>query len=147
MQLLRMTIALATLILSTQALPTAGTSPSTPLFKSDVDCSDYQYQDNTGGGSPFVSDCQQLVSNIFGPGSWRTDQPGFRTIATYGTCNFSVQQATPEIVIFIVGNQDVETLITNSINMYQSGGRVGASGNMQCTSDLPTAYDVYWSLY
>jgi hypothetical protein len=142
-----MTIALVTLILVTQAFPTAGTSPSTPPLKRDYDCTDYQYQDNTSSGSPLVSDCQQLVSNIFGPGSWRTDQLSFRTIASYDACNFGVQQATPEIVIFVVGNQDVEFIINNCINAYQSGGRVGTSGNTQCNSDIKANNDVYWSLY
>jgi hypothetical protein len=148
MQLLRMTAALATLLLGAQALPTVRESPSSPLLKRDNDCTDYTYENDTSGGSPLVSDCQQLVANIFAPGYWRTDQPGFRTIASYGTCNFGVQQHTSVITIFDVGNQDVSFIINNAINAYQSNGRVGASGYMQCSGDVTDVYnDVYWALY
>jgi hypothetical protein len=144
-----MTAALATLLLGAQALPTAGTSPSSPLLsKRDYTCNDYTYENDTSDASPLVSDCQQLVANIFPPADWRTDQPGFRTIASYGTCNFGVQQHTSTIVIFHVDNQDVETLINNAINSYQWNGLVGASGYMQCQDDVNDVYhDVYWSLY
>ena len=147
MHVLRMTAALATLLLSAQALPTAGTSARSPLLKRDFDCDDYTYENDTSDGSPLVSDCQQLVANIFGPGDWRTDQPGFRTIASCGTCNFGVQQHTPTITIFHVGNQDISTIINKAINMYQWNGRVGASGYMQCAGDIGPPNDVYWALY
>jgi hypothetical protein len=147
MQLLRLTAAFAALLLSAHALPTTGTSPSSPLLKRDYKCNDYTYENDTSDGSPFVSDCNVLVSNIFGPGEWRTDQPGFRTIASYGTCNFGVQQHTSAITIFHVGNQDVQEIINNAIKMYQWNGRVGASGYFQCQDDFGLHNDAYWALY
>jgi len=135
MQLLCITAALATLLLGAQALPTARTSPSSPLLKRDLYCINYTYQDNTSSASPLVSDCQQLVANIFPPGGWRTDQPGFRTISSYGTCSFGVKQDDSEIVIFNVGNQDVSTVIDYAISAYQWFGLIGASGFMECDDD------------
>jgi len=130
-----------------QALPTARTSPSSPLLKRDDLCGDYTYEDNTSGGSPLVSDCQQL-GLIFLHLAIGGSITGFRTIASYGTCNFGVQQHTSYKTIFHVGNQDVEVLINNAISMYQWDGRVGAARYMVCPDDLGDIYNsVYWSLY
>ncbi|KAJ6001499.1 hypothetical protein N7522_006726 [Penicillium canescens] len=94
--------------------------------------------------------CILIVTNIAGTqGSWEVectvgDQ---HQLVQYGTCAFGVTGTTGTgDVDFNVGAQDIVDLITSSIQMFASGGLVGASGNMACQGDAGND-NVNWGLY
>ncbi|KAJ6054187.1 hypothetical protein N7499_002589 [Penicillium canescens] len=103
---------------------------------------------NDCGTSTFTT--QLIVTNIAGTqGSWEVectvgDQ---HQLVQYGTCAFGVTGTTGTgDVDFNVGAQDIVDLITSSIQMFASGGLVGASGNMACQGDAGND-NVNWGLY
>jgi hypothetical protein len=118
-------ILLTTLLSSTHALPTTE-------VKRTNDCGDSTFENQSSGASPLVSDCQQLVANIAGDGSW-SYRPSFKTIATFGTCAFGIAGGFP--LPYSIGNEDVRDLITDSITRFQWEGKVGAKGSADGCGD------------
>ncbi|KAH8703812.1 hypothetical protein BGW36DRAFT_288853 [Talaromyces proteolyticus] len=114
------------------------------------DCGTSTFTDATSGGSPLVSDCQQIVTNIAGTqGSWEVESSVGKQhqLVQYGTCAFGVTGTTGTgDVDFHVGAQDIVDLINSSIKMFASNGLVGASGNMACQGDAGND-NVNWGLY
>lgn len=111
-------------------------------------CSGYTYVDQTSSASPLISDCQVLMSNIAGTnGEWTTGIGSQRNIATFGTCNFGVNNdGTTGDVTYHTGSQDIVTIITEAISQFGSNGVVGAKGTMQCSGNVNTQ-NVDWGLY
>lgn len=112
-------------------------------------CGDSSFENQSTGGSPFISDCQQITRNIAGGGSWTFPLIGHRKLVSYGTCAFGVEGST-EIghTNGKIGNQDIIDLINDSIRKFSWNGRVGAKGYMTCRYD-PTQYfkPTWWFLY
>ena len=121
--------------------------PCNPL-QGQTKCSQYSYQDETSSASPLVTDCQILVANIQGTdGEWTTGIGSQRDLASFGSCNFGVQNSgTSGDVTYYTGSQDIVTIITQAIAQFASNGLVGAKGYMQCSSDAG-GQDVVWGLY
>lgn len=121
--------------------------PCNPL-QGITKCSSYTYQDETSSASPTVADCQTIIKNIQGTnGEWTTGIGGQRDIASYGSCNFGVQNSgVTGDVTFGTGSQDIVTIIAESISLYASNGLVGAKGYMECSGDAGSQY-VEWGLY
>ncbi|KAM7198945.1 putative necrosis-inducing factor domain containing protein [Rhypophila sp. PSN 637] len=93
----------------------------------------YVYWNEGSGGSPDVGDCQQLCRNIAGGGSWRVMEDQQHQIAEYHTCAYGVEPVNPKSPeIVLIGNGDIMDTITEAINRYGGGGKVGASGTMWC---------------
>ncbi|KAM0511469.1 hypothetical protein ACHAPE_009823 [Trichoderma viride] len=111
-------------------------------------CSGYTYVDQTSSASPLISDCQVLMSNIAGTnGDWTTGIGSQRNIASFGTCNFGVNNdGTTGDVTYHTGSQDIVTIITEAISQFGSNGVVGAKGTMQCSGNVNTQ-NVDWGLY
>ena len=117
-------------------------------------CGTSDFVDKTSAASPLVSDCQQLIRNLQAGAA--TDRGHFtienaigsqHAIANYGTCIFGVQGIGKDgNGDFHVGAQDIVDIITNSIEMFGSTGRVGASGGMSCTGTVKPQW-VEWGLY
>ncbi|KAL7939413.1 glycoside hydrolase family 18 protein [Trichoderma chlorosporum] len=121
--------------------------PCNPL-QGVTKCSSYTYVDQTSSASPTVSDCQTIIKNIQGTnGEWTTGIGSQRDIASFGSCNFGVDNSgVTGDVTYYTGSQDIVNIITQSIALYGSGGVVGAKGYMECAGDAGTQY-VEWGLY
>lgn len=121
--------------------------PCNPL-QGVTKCSGYTYQDETSSASPKVSDCQTIVKNIQGTnGEWTTGIGGQRDIASFGSCNFGVQNSgVTGDVTFYTGSQDIVNIINQAISQYASNGLVGAKGYMECGGDAGSQ-KVEWGLY
>ncbi|KAL3481105.1 putative necrosis-inducing factor-domain-containing protein [Aspergillus californicus] len=135
-----------TLLTLTTAIPITTPNPTTPstLFtKRDriTHCGTSTYENQSSGGSPLIDDCLQLAGNIASGGDWTT-WFWTRTIASYGTCGFSVWTGNYEPDK--IGNQDVITIIQESIRQFSWQGLVGARGEMYCTEET---YPMTWAIY
>jgi hypothetical protein len=121
--------------------------PCNPL-QGTTKCSGYTYQDQTTSASPLVSDCQTIVKNIQGTsGKWTTGVGPQRTLASFGSCHFGVQNSgVSGDVTFFTGTQDIVNIINSAISLYSWNGLVGAKGNMQCGGDAG-GQNVVWGLY
>lgn len=70
-----------------------------------------------------------------------------RGIASFGTCNFGVDNSgVTGDVTYHTGTQDIVNIITQSIALYGGGGQVGAKGYMECAGDTGSQ-SVEWGLY
>lgn len=120
------------------------------VVPSPNDCGTSTFTDATSDGSPLVTDYQQIVTNIAGTqGSWEVECSvgGQHRLVQYGTCAFGVTGTIGTgDVDFNVGAQDIVDLINSSIEMFASGGLVGASGNIACQGDAVND-NVNWGLY
>lgn len=123
------------------ASSTTSEEPNYPcvVVPSPNDCGTSTFTDVTSGASPLVTNCQQIVTNIAGTqGSWEVEctVSEQHQLVQYRTCAFRVTGITgTSDVNFNVGAQDIVDLITSSIQMFASGGLVGASGNIACQGD------------
>lgn len=140
-------IALASWSNPSQSNSSAPGYPCNPL-QGVTKCSAYTYVDQTSSASPAVSDFQTIIKNIQGTGGeWTTGIGSQRDIASYGTCNFGVDNSgVSGDVTYYTGSQDIVSIITESISLYGSGGLVGAKGYMECGGDAGSQY-VEWGLY
>ncbi len=129
---------------------TASANYPCAVVPSPNDCGTSTFTDATSDGSPLVTDCQQIVTNIAGTqGSWEVESSvgEQHQLVQYGTCAFGVTGTTGTgDVDFNVGAQDIVDLITSSIQMFASDGLVGALGNMACQGDAGND-NVNWGLY
>ncbi|KAK2758804.1 hypothetical protein FQN54_003496 [Arachnomyces sp. PD_36] len=123
----------------TQSLRKNAVSSDLTKRESNDYCGDSSFENQTSGGSPLVSDCQQIITNIAGGGDWSLGMFQ-RKIAEHGTCAFGAQV---DGTVSKVGNQDVIDLIQASIDQFQWNGLVGAQGEMNCGY----IYDVRWAIY
>ncbi|KAF1935723.1 hypothetical protein EJ02DRAFT_415327 [Clathrospora elynae] len=115
--------------------------------KSVNDCGDSTFINQSSDGSPLISDCQQIASNIAGGGTW-TVADGQHQLVQFGTCAFGVQPYDGLNFAYI-GNQDIIDLINESIRRFSYNGKVGSKGEMGCQSGqgLVGGVDVNWGLY
>ncbi|KAK4170680.1 hypothetical protein QBC36DRAFT_341460, partial [Triangularia setosa] len=104
-----------------------GSSPNWPcdLPPGRNHCGGSTFEDQTNGGSPFVSDCLQIIRNIEGDGStdWTHQVAGkpHREILKFGSCRFGIEATHIGLNInFRVGGQD----------KFGKGGRVAAKGGV-----------------
>jgi hypothetical protein len=151
---------MAAMLALSNAAPTSGVSDVTEgvIFtrsaqKSVNDCADSSFVNQSSGGSPLISDCQKIASNIAGGGTWTIGcgggASGQRTYATYGTCavgahcDFSTSDAA------YIGNQDTIDIINSSIQKFSWQGKVGAKGSMGCQSinNRDHSLGVTWGIY
>lgn len=131
------------------------------------------YQNQSSGGSPLVSDCLQIAANIARDGEWvrgsirltsgvkskqtvsfclpqTTTLIGQRQLVQYGTCAFGVEidnRNKGPGFNFRVGNEDIITIINESIRQFQWFDKVGAMGFMDCVGNLDIDMFVKWGLY
>jgi hypothetical protein len=121
-----------------------------PQPPSPNDCGTSSFTDATSNASPLVTDCQQIVTNIQGTtGEWEVEAATGKQhqLVQYGTCAFGVTAAAGKGDVDIhVGAQDIVDLITSSISMFASNGKVGASGTMNCKGDVNDD-STLWGLY
>ncbi|KAJ5819791.1 hypothetical protein N7474_005382 [Penicillium riverlandense] len=110
------------------------------------DCGASTFVDETTGGSPTVSDCQQMMANIAGGGSWEVLDTTQRQLVQYGTCAFGANQDSDGGIIY-VGNQDIIDLVTTAIDLFQWEGLVGAKGDMPCNIVGASTSNTTWGLY
>jgi len=133
---------LATLGLAAPTSPVPASE--NPLVKRVNDCGGSTFENQSSGGSPTVADCRRLHDNIAGDGTWISNPNTQRTLATYGTCAFGVDNTG--LGIARIGNEDIRDLIRDSINRFQWNNLVGAKGRMTCQG--PTGdQTVTWGLY
>ncbi|KAJ4369601.1 hypothetical protein N0V83_005363 [Neocucurbitaria cava] len=130
----------------------AATSASPVASKLDTrgsinDCGDSTFENQSSDGSPNISDCQQIATNIAGGGTW-TVAVGQHQLVQYGTCAFGV---TPEdsLNYAYIGNQDIIDVINASIQKFSYNGKVGAKGVMGCQSGQGevSGDEVTWGIY
>jgi hypothetical protein len=127
-------------------------SPSVIFTPSNVQadhCGPSSFANQTSDASPLVDDCIHLANNIIGDGTWTSNPLGHRQLAKYGTCVFGVEGGDGTIIIqaYKVGNEDIRDLIFDSINKFQSDGKVGSKGRMDCDAVLGLRIPVEWGLY
>ncbi|KAJ5288624.1 necrosis-inducing factor-domain-containing protein [Penicillium angulare] len=107
------------------------------------DCGDSTFINQSSGGSPKISDCQQIATNIANGGTWSVESNGAQNqLVQYGTCALGVT-GDFTIGIFYVGNQDIIDVINESISRFSWNGLVGAEGKMYCEGGS----DVTWAIY
>ncbi|KAH7079713.1 putative necrosis-inducing factor-domain-containing protein [Paraphoma chrysanthemicola] len=135
-----------TLLAVTQAAPAAGKLDARNWVN---DCGDSTFVNQSSGGSPLIADCQQIVRNIAGGGTWTVSVvKSHRQLVSYGTCVFGVDGDGGGLFVH-VGNGDISDLINDSIKRFAWQGKVGAKGHMQCQNiDGGITYaGLNWGLY
>ena len=112
------------------------------------DCGDSSFINQSTGGSPLISDCQQITRNIAGSGTWPVAAGAQRQLVQYGTCALGAQLSNTANIAY-VGNQDIIDLINTSIDKFSWNGKVGAKGTMDCqsASGLTGSARVDWGIY
>ncbi|PPR07959.1 hypothetical protein CVT24_002541 [Panaeolus cyanescens] len=114
-------------------------------------CGSSTFINQSSTASPLVKDCQQIVRNISGSGTWTTPLWRQRKLVSYGTCAFGVEGVMPlGITGFKVGNSDIVDLINDSIKLFQWKGKVGAKGEMRCQPEPAIGMPhikVEWTIY
>ena len=166
-------MALATMLAVASCAPTS-MDPRAQVVKyleardSINDCGDSSFTNESSSGSPTVSDCLQIATNIAGGGTWvylpKSDflcnticwqkvPQTFALIAQhqlvqYGTCAFGVTAGYQIGVAYVkIGNQDIIDLIHSSIDKFQWNGLVGAKGELQCQTNASFTLKTSWGLY
>ncbi|KAF9776746.1 hypothetical protein IL306_005037 [Fusarium sp. DS 682] len=132
------------------ASPISESAPLLSKRKSVSDCGDSTFENHSSGGSPQVSDCQQIARNIAGGGTWTVGAGGeHHQLVQYGTCAFGAQGAGSSMNAAHIGNQDIIDLINDSIARFQWEGKVGAAGEMSCESitGLFDGAKMRWGIY
>jgi hypothetical protein len=144
--------AAAMLIASAVAAPTSvettNQASANKLFKRDDQCTESTFINQSSGGSPLVSDCQQIIQRLSGGHTWHLyteDSP--ETLASYGTCIFGGTRKSEEGLYVSVGEQDIKDLIYDSIAQFSWQGVVGAKGTMHCTGESSEGGYVEWGIY
>ncbi|KAK4178077.1 RF2-like protein [Triangularia setosa] len=115
------------------------------LAKRSNQCGASTFENRGSGASPFVSDCEQIIRNLSGSGTWALNFQPHYEIAKYGSCRFGIEWGQLHRGTVLVGTDDVKDLIRDSINKFRRGdGRVGSRGIMPCG---PQELAVVWGLY
>jgi len=138
----------ATLLSVAQTAPVSTGSNSTLDKRAWIDdCGGSTFFSETSTGSPRVSDCQQLVRNIAGGGTWQVSGlKMFQKLASYGTCAFGAQVSNGAFNNAHIGNSNISDLINDSISKFQSNGVVGSNGGMSCQASFGSL-GVTWRVY
>ncbi|KAJ4005880.1 hypothetical protein NW752_001123 [Fusarium irregulare] len=113
-------------------------------------CGNSSFENKSTGGSPKVSDCQQIARNIAGGGKWTVGAGGeHHQLVQYGTCAFGAQGAGSNMNSAFIGNTDIIDLINDSIKRFEWNGLVGASGVMGCRSmtGIVGGVNMRWGIY
>ncbi|KAG7292650.1 hypothetical protein NEMBOFW57_002686 [Staphylotrichum longicolle] len=111
--------------------PNPSSPETTKLQKRTDRCGGSSFTGETSGGSPLISDCQQLANNLSGSGYWFFYVwNNTKELARFGTCRFMVDTVSDHGTS--VGDLDVKDLIRDSIAKFGRDGRVGAKGAMNC---------------
>ncbi|KAH6637326.1 putative necrosis-inducing factor-domain-containing protein [Chaetomium tenue] len=110
-------------------------------------CEDSTFVDESSGGSPLASDCEQMWRNN---NKWPFHELTLgveRRLLEWGTCAFSATAVATPILDNIwwtnIGDEDITDLVRDSISKFTRNGRVGARGRAQCYED--TAID--WRIH
>lgn len=121
----------------------------TQVFKRNYvnDCGDANFINRSSAASPTVADCEQIIRNIDGGGSWSVGVGFQRQLVQYGTCAFGVKGDAGNEATFKVGNSDIIDLIRDSIAKFAWNGLVGAEGTMDCQGQSLFDVTVYWGIY
>ncbi|CDM27637.1 hypothetical protein CBS147339_4225 [Penicillium roqueforti] len=142
-------ITFVTLLVFVQAAPLAPKEPRLEARASINDCGSSTFINQSSGDSPLVADCQVLVKNIAGGGTWTVPAVGRQhQLAQYGTCAFGIQGGQV-LNIAYVGNQDIIYIINSSIAKFKWKGKIGAKGTMSCqtptkaTGNTPMTWAIY----
>lgn len=115
-------------------------------------CEKSSFQDDTSDASPLVSDCKIMIENFEKDGgtSWKSDTAGLqhRELGHYGTCAFGVEATKLNgNIYFHFGGGDLIEYINTAIKMFSKGGKVGASGKVDCAANTATSQPVKWGIY
>jgi hypothetical protein len=111
------------------------------------DCNDSTFESNSGLGSPLISDCLQIATNIAGGGTWEVETVTCKhhQLVQYGTCALGVRCCASDAFVNI-GNQDIIDVIQFSVDHFAWNGTIAASGSMECQSGR--AWDwLDWNIY
>jgi hypothetical protein len=147
--------AIAAMLILCDAAPTPRVSDASAgaLFTRAAinDCGESTFVNQSSGGSPQISDCQKIASNIANGGTWTIacGGPSQRTYATYGTCAVGAHCAYSSADAVYIGNQDTIDIINSSIQKFSYQGKVGALGHMGCQSIQvhSDTVEVVWGIY
>jgi len=118
----------------------------------DHRCWNVLFGDQTADWSPEIDDCLVIAKNIASGGMWNVEAFVCKShqLVQYGTCAFGVRaecrRGSNHDWFFHVGNQDIIDIINQSVDLFGSNGRVGATGSMSCQAvAMPPRVD--WGLY
>lgn len=119
-------------------------SRATNLIARGNKCGDSSFENQTSAASPKTKDCEKIVANFKGGGTWTiSDKDGQRELVSSDTCAFGVSvKAYPPDSLCEVGNKDIIDLIGFSIDHFESKNKVGAKGFMWC-GNCWTAWGLY----
>lgn len=81
------------------------------------DCGDSSFINQSIGGSPLVSDYQQITRNIAGTRTWQVAAGAQRELVQYSTCALGAQLSNTANIAY-VGNHDIIDLINTSIDKF-----------------------------
>lgn len=113
-------------------------------------CGDSTFENDISGASPLVEDCLQIIKNIEGDtgDDYTTNIVEQRELLHFGTCAFGVEATKVNgNANFVVGGQDVIDIINEAVKRFgDSGGKVGAKGNMDCNGNVKQQ-PVLWGIY
>ncbi|EAQ84340.1 predicted protein [Chaetomium globosum CBS 148.51] len=140
-------------VLSKVAIATTwrfATATSAPLASEKREynlCGDSTFVDESTGGSPLASDCEQLWRNNNQYPYHQLTLGVERPLVTWGTCAFSATAVVTPYLDGIwwtnIGDEDITDLVRDSISKFTRDGKVGARGTAECYDD--TAID--WRIH
>lgn len=87
-----------------------------------------------------------MMLNIAGPGQWHF-QGGFKhQLIEYKTCAFVVNERN-FFADSIIGNGDIISYVSSTIDMWESNGHIGGFGSTFCKKWFPHDIVDWWVLY
>ncbi|KAB5570500.1 putative necrosis-inducing factor-domain-containing protein [Coniochaeta sp. 2T2.1] len=119
-------------------------------------CGDSTFEDTTSAGSPLISDCLTMASNLVRKEATdKADTPVWMVesfikqqhqLVQFGTCAFGVQGGEKGDLTFRVGNQDIIDIVRSAVEKFGRDGRVGARGEMRCNAAVFPPV-ISWGIY
>lgn len=87
------------------------------------------------GAGSLIEDCETMVANIQGDGSWGIGTNYDPPLVTYGTCQFAA--SSPGNALATIGNQDIIDLVYSVLQQwtewgYPQGDYLYGAGSMPC---------------
>ena len=145
--------AVTTITVLPVTIPTTSFAKRGNPFPPISNCAESTFEDTTSAGSPLISDCLVMASNIVRTSA--VDRPVWMVesfikqqhqLVQFGTCAFGVQGGKKGDLTFRVGNQDIIDIVHDAIKKFGRDSRVGAKGEMTCNAAVFPPR-ISWGIY
>ncbi|KAI0417499.1 putative necrosis-inducing factor-domain-containing protein [Xylaria grammica] len=120
-------------------------------------CGDTTWQNETSSTAALASDCQKIADQLrqhekkaFELYGWKEDSTDeYLGLSTVGSCVFGAKVIHNNNALPVIANGDIADIIRDAMSHFEVGGRIGASGSMQCKPDWGDYFsqEIGWRIY